>query len=814
MLRSELRGASPAAPSFFLALSCVGFIASSPAHAAEAPLEAEAGADLAGYDDQSGGQTIVVTGAHDEPQLDSPKSTQPLLDTPQTVTVISDQTIRKQNLLTLRDVLSSVPGITFGAGEGGGGYGDSINLRGYSASNDITQDGVRDSAQYSRTDPFNLQQIEVYNGANSAFNGSGSVGGTINLVSKAPQASDLVIVQGGAGSDDYFRGAVDANRRLGDRIAVRLNAMVHRNDVPGRDFERYERWGVAPALTLGISGATSLTIAYLHQDDRNIPIYGVPYFRSQIHDGPLEEADDSDYFGYRNLDRQDIRVDRLTATFRHAFSGAVSIRQLTRWQRVGQNSRTSSPEGIFCLSATARQPVAASAAATIGLACPADLAPGFYRPTGPRGRIRDQENQLLHSQADLRVESGETGRLRNIAVIGGSMSWEDYRIETAELARNPDGSAFAPLPVDSIANPSAIYAGPINRTTTAKSRGETWNGALYAFDTLEIGDRVELSGGVRLERNRAVFRNDQLNFIPPGTVALTAAQLAPQRSAETLFSWRAGAVFKPNRRTSLYAAFANSLTPSSATVRLGCTSGSGATFVNFCDVAPERARSYEIGAKADLLGRKLQLTAALFRNERSNFRVPSNDPTAPDPQVLDGGSRVDGLALGASGNITPTWTIFANYTWLHGTVRQSVSDFCLANPGPACLNSAAIPDPQAGDALIQTPTHSGSLFTAYRLPFGLEIGYGLTYQGSFAINQRTLLNRAQYRSDEYLIHRLLLSYKVTDGLTAQLNVQNLTGEHYFTGIRAVVNATTGAMGNGWAAPGEGRSAVLSLFYSF
>ncbi len=216
----------------------------------------------------------------------------------------------------------------------------------------------------------------------------------------------------------------------------------------------------------------------------------------------------------------------------------------------------------------------------------------------------------------------------------------------------------------------------------------------------------------------------------------------------------------------------------------------------------------------DLLGRKLQLTAALFRNERSNFRVPSNDPAAPDPQVLDGRSRVDGLALGASGNITPDWTIFANYTWLHGTIRQSVSDFCLVNPGPACLNSATILDPQAGDALIQTPTHSGSLFTTWRLPFGLEIGYGLTYQGSFAINQRTLLNRSQYRSDDYLIHRLLLSYKVTDGLTAQLNIQNLTDERYFTGIRTVVNATTGAMGNGWAAPGEGRSAVLSLFYSF
>ena len=91
---------------------------------------------------------------------------------PQTITVVSQEQLRQQNLLTLRDALATIPGITFGAGEGGGGYGDSINLRGYSANNDLTVDGVRDSAQYSRTDPFNLQQIEVYNGANSVFNGS------------------------------------------------------------------------------------------------------------------------------------------------------------------------------------------------------------------------------------------------------------------------------------------------------------------------------------------------------------------------------------------------------------------------------------------------------------------------------------------------------------------------------------------------------------------------------------------------------------------------------------------------------------------
>lgn len=801
-MHSGLRpgGSSP----LFLALGCVGFL-SSPALATDDQSSVE----------QGKARDIVVTGTRDQPRLETPKATSDLIDTPQTVTVISDQTLRRQNLLTLRDALTTIPGITFGAGEGGGGYGDSINLRGYSASNDITVDGVRDSAQYSRTDPFNLQQIEIYNGANSVFNGSGSVGGTINLVSKIPRAEDLTILQASVGTDHYYRGAVDTNLRVSDWIAVRLNAMVHRNDYPGRDFEDSKRWGVAPAITFGVGGRTNLTLAYVHQRDDNVPIYGIPFFLNQINDGPLEEADPSDYFGYRNFDAQKISLDRATATLNHQFGDGLSIRNLTRWQRVAQDSRTSAPQGIFCLAGTGLQPVPASATATQGLACPANLAPGSWQRSGnPIGLVRDQENLLLHTQTDLRWRTGEAGRLRNTLVVGASLTWEDYRIETASLPRNTAG-AVVPFPVDSIADPASVYVGPVNRTVTARSRGDTGNRAVYAFDTLEIGSRFELNGGVRLEQAEGKFRNLALSSYPPGTVPLTPLQLLPQSSEETLFSYRAGAVFKPAPNVSLYAAYGNALTPTSATVRLGCGVIAAPGAADPCAAEPERARNYEIGAKADVLGRRLQLTAALFRNERSNFRLPSNDPAQPvGLQVVDGRSRVDGLALGASGYVTPKWSIFANFTHLDSQVLQSVSDFCLANPGAACLNSAAIPDPQRGDRLLQTPRYSGSLFTSYRLRFGLELGYGLTYQGGFATHQRNLLQRTQYFTDDYLVHRLFASYPLADGMTVQLNVQNVTDELYFTNVRNNVNATTGAITGGWAMPGEARSAVLSLFYSF
>ncbi|MBK6413150.1 TonB-dependent receptor [Sphingopyxis sp.] len=797
----------------FLALSCVGSLISAPAFAAEGD---------AAQDAPGSRNDIVVSGTL-ATEVESPKSTAPIVDTPQTVTVMSQEQLRQQNLLTLRDALSTIPGITFGAGEGGGGYGDSINLRGYSANNDLTVDGVRDSAQYSRTDPFNLQQIEVYNGANSVFNGSGSVGGTINLVSKIPFARNATTAQAAIGTDNYYRAAIDSNWRVSDLIAVRINAMYHENEVPGRDVESYQRWGVAPSVTIGVDSDTSLTLAYIHQDDDNTPIFGVPFFLSGANDGPLAGVDDSDYFGIVNLDEQKTKVDRLTATFRHAFSNTISIRNLTRWQRVHQYSQTSAPQGVFCL-ASGLQPIGSGASATVGIACPTGQnSPGFYYPAGPRGLVRDQVNDLIHNQTDLTVVNGAKGGLFNTLVIGASYTQEDYSIENAQLLRNIGGATPNPAqPPISLSNPNTIWTGPVDYVRTGNNYGDTRNLAIYAFGTLEISPMFEMNAGVRYESVRTVFRADTVTTPATGAVYTRGAD---QISDENLFSYRFGAVFHPIENVSLYAAHGNAKTPTSAAVRAGCGLPAAPGAADPCAVAPEKARIYEIGAKAELFGKKLLLTAALFRNERSDFRTPSNDPAQPNSlQVLDGQSRVDGLALGVSGNVTPEWAIFANYTYLDSEVRQSVSDFCLATPGATgCLNNAAIPDPQRGDRLIQTPKHSGSLFTTYAFPFGLQVGYGLTYQGRFATNQRNLAQRTQFLVDDYLIHRAFVSYDFKNGLVAQLNVSNLTNEDYYTGVRNNVGAATisgagmvggGAVSGGWATPGDARSAVFSLFYNF
>ena len=793
----------------FLALACVGFIATAPgAHAASADDDKKGAA--ATTDDVQDKDQITVNGQVYQPKQESPKNTRPLRDTPQTVTVITAEVMQQQNILSLRDALATVPGITFGAGEGGSGYGDSINLRGYSANNDITVDNVRDSAQYTRSDNFNIEQIEVTNGSNSVYSGGGSVAGNINLVSKRPTGASRTVVQAGIGTDEYYRATVDIDRRLSDDVGVRLNAMYHRNDVPGREVENARRWGVMPSVTFGLNGPTKLSLLYLHQEDNNIPQFGVPYVSSVTNGftGQVPGTSRSGYYGFRNLDTQDSNVDQATAIFEQEVTSAISLRNLTRYQDVTQFSIADGPEGTFCL------PTSFTAG---GVAC---TSPGFFVPSGgSRGNTRDTRNQIIYNQTDLKG-TADTFGIEHSFDLGLSLSRETYDVRSGNSQRNSDGTTVA-IPNYAWNDPNIgnrnVYTGPVNFIASARNHATVGNYAVYLFDTMKFSNHFELNGGVRWERNTGEFTGYTLSTTAATLGQITAVTRSGNR--DSLFSYRIGAVYKPIEAVSLYVAYGNSKTPSQSTVNGSCTA-TGAS--QTCNVKPEGAKNYEIGGKAELFHGGLLLTAALFRTDRDSYRVASNDPTVPDQQ-LDGHSRVDGIALGATGHITSAWSITANYTYLKSKLVQSISDECIAHPGPVttttpftnpCGNSSAVLDPAAGAALNQTPQHSGSLYTAYTFPFGLTVGYGATYQGKFAINLPALKTplvpgssalTPVLHSKDYLVHNLTVAYNFTHDLSAQLNVKNIGDKLYYTRIRA---------NNGWATPGDARSAILTLNYKF
>ena len=259
-----------------------------------------------------------------------------------------------------------------------------------------------------------------------------------------------------------------------------------------------------------------------------------------------------------------------------------------------------------------------------------------------------------------------------------------------------------------------------------------------------------------------------------------------------LLSYRLGVVYQPVENASIYFAYGNSETPSQATVNGTCNAATN------CDVDPEEGESYELGAKWDINDGRLSLTASVFSNRRSAFRVDSGIPGLQ--QQLDGASRVEGLTLGASGLITDNWSIFANYTYLDSELEQSVS---------STLIDGGTVDFLAGDPLPNTPENSFSIWTTYELDQiarGFLVGYGVTYQGEYTFTRQSA-SAPLYYTPDYFVHRAMVAYPIFDNATLQLNVSNLFDEEYYERVRN--NAT-----NGWATPGAARQATLSLTYEF
>src|SRR5262249_37287861 len=140
--------------------------------------------------------TVVVVGMR---TLDLPLLTQPVAETPQSVTVIPKEIIDLRGLNDLRDVLRMDPSVSAHADEDNA-QGTVVQIRGFSARSDLYLDGQLDPGSYYR-DPFFLESVEVLSGPSSVLFGRGSTGGAINQVGKKPLRDPLAAASVSAGHD-------------------------------------------------------------------------------------------------------------------------------------------------------------------------------------------------------------------------------------------------------------------------------------------------------------------------------------------------------------------------------------------------------------------------------------------------------------------------------------------------------------------------------------------------------------------------------------------------------------------------------------
>lgn len=547
--------------------------------------------------------------------LSSPKYTQPLLDTPQTITVISKETMQEQGATTLRDVLKNVPGLTIAAGEGGNPAGDNLTLRGFSARNDIFVDGVRDLSPQSR-DPFNLEQVDVVKGPGSVYTGRGSTGGSINLLNKTP---GLQRSFGGTldfGSDETRRATADINVPFGDSFAFRLNMLAHHSGVAGRDVVEFERWGVAPSLTLGLGKPTRATISYYKLKQDNLSDYGIPWV--PLANNALVEFRDrpapvprNTFYGLRSRDFEKLDSDLVTLKFDHDFNDGLTLRNQFRFANSSRDS----------------------------IATPPRFASNNSTAINREMRSWQTEDKVWDNQTDL-VARFSTGRIEH-ALITGIDILRESNVRRTRTAGNMLTTLFNPNPDDVFTGP--ITLSPIVGDVTANSQ------ALYLFDTAKFGSKWELNGGLRWDR-----------FDADGITTLGA----PVSRVDRMLSVRAGAVFKPLPQGAIYASYGTSLNPSLE----GLSYNTANTVID-----PEKTYTLEAGSKWDFFSGRVLVSGAVFRVEKQNARTPgvsANDP----PQVLQGKQLVNGVELSVEGNLTREWQVLAGYTFLDSqTVDSNVA---------------------------------------------------------------------------------------------------------------------------------------------
>jgi catecholate siderophore receptor len=541
----------------------------------------------------------------------TPRSPIPIAEAPQTITVIPGEVIQERNATSVREALRNVTGISLAAGEGGFS-GDNLTLRGFSARGDFFIDGIRDLGQYTR-DTFFLDHIEVLKGPSAAQFGRGSTGGVINQTSRLP----LDYTTGELSISGYAPGGVrsvgNVNVRAGD-VAARMIAMGSRIESAdrGRDGEVHQsRWGIAPSITYGVGKPTQFTLSYVHQEETNIPDFGVPFVNGRP--APVGRGT---WYGLRDLDEEHTLTDIVTARLAHDFGNGIRLSNTTRY---GSWSRE----------------VSATAPRAIGAIGPNTNLNDVN--INRQAQVRNGYDSLWLNQTEV-TANVNTGFIRHALLAGFEISRESSEVVRFSQTGRPTARFFSP---------DSLQTGNYVTTPNSDVRTVADTYAFYATDQIKIGEMFEVVAGIRYDN----FDADYVNR--------TARQRFGRTDSE--FSYRGALVFKPIPTLRTYVSFGTSFNPSAESLTLAA---------NNAQLPPETARSYEAGLQWEVFDHT-RLTAALFRTTKTNART--EDPANSTLQVLDGDVRVDGFEVGITGRIMEGWNILAGYTFLDSEIRKSTN---------------------------------------------------------------------------------------------------------------------------------------------
>lgn len=705
----------------------------------------------------------------------------PLLDTPKSVSVISKQLIADTQVTTLADALRTVPGITLGAGEGGNPNGDRPFIRGYNSESSMYVDGVRNATSQNR-EMFAVEQVEVTKGSASAMGGAGTTGGSINMISKVAKAGDFLEGSVAGGTDNYQRITLDGNKDFGNGIAARVAVMGHQNEKAGqKDGAEYKRAGIAPSISFGLDTSTRATLSYYYLKTDDTPDSGIPYnnpfgaprtatatdYRPLNGNGKPIDVKQGQYYGWKDRDFQKQENQIGTIKLEHDLTDNLTISNTAVYNTSKNDYLWTNPDdsrGNFLLNgnvwARANSRVADTDAFTDQLALTGKFNTGMLKHSFNLGaEYSDQETDRTQYIID---GVNATGNVHNACNAG------DITSGWCTSVQNPNRGP---------------WTGTLSTNGADQYNIQSKSKSVYFLDSIEFTPQWLLDLGVRWDD----YSTEQTMLAGRFNTTTPAGTIVKLENDKDFINYQAGLTFKPVENGSIYASYATSSNP------VGVDGGDGSEGITAAinNLKPEEVRTMELGTKWDVLNDKLNLTAAIFRTEKTNTRATGDDGTTSNI----GETRVDGIELGVNGNITDKWAVSAGYTYLD----SEMIDGGFVNTAATGQPAVYAPNPSNGNQVQNVAKNSATLWTTYAVTPALTLGAGAVAMDKVygnATNTKFVPGYVRYDA--------MARYNVNKNVDLQLNVNNLSDERYFTK----------AYSSHYATEAEGRSAVLAVNFKY
>jgi len=550
---------------------------------------------------------VVVAGAHTHNDaVAGTKAETPLVETPQSISVIDRSQLDLLNVASLNQALRYVAGVSPDTRGATAVRYDQMNIRGFTP--DEYLDGLRligsaNGYAAPQVDITRLDRIEVVKGPASVLYGQASPGGIVVLTSKLPTSAPFGQIELSGGSFGFVQGAIDIGGPVthdGD-LLFRLDGMAMRTDTQLKRNEA-ERVAVSPAVTWKPDDKTSWTLLYSYQFDPKSGAYGSVPPQGSLLPNPNGRIPVDFYDGEPGFERFRREQNAISSLFARDLGGGWTFRQNVRYMQTTTSYRSVYSYGLEPDLVTLDRYTAAADELVGALTLDNQITGGFH--TGP----------ISHS------------------VIFGL----DYQ-NTRQTEIAGFGGPVAPI---NIFHP--VYGAAIPEpATTFNVRLHLEQTGVYAQDQLGWGGlRLMLSG-----------RYDWVDAKQLDRLANVTAPLW-----EAKFSGRAGLLYLFDNGLAPYVSYSTSFQPQTATTAMGDV------------LPPTEGKQVEVGIKYQPKVWDTLLTLSLYDLRQTN--VATGDPIHPGFSIASGEVRSRGVEVEAHTRPIPALQLSATYTYLDNVITK------------------------------------------------------------------------------------------------------------------------------------------------